>query len=946
MAIQEVRVANKPGLRDPRGEEVLYEIRHALGIHSVDRVITAKVYRFEGIGVPEAELLAARLLAEDVFQVYSLNSPLIRDADALLEVACKPGVMNPEVASLLKSAADLGISGLLAADSSTEYGFWGASLTGEDLDQITRRLLVNATVERVVRDKPQTLLISGEPGETKEIPICNMSDSELMDLSKDTLFLNLDEMRVIQAYFNNKGRNPTDCEIETIAQTWSEHCGHKTFKARIIAGGIAKTPLLKRLQRATADINHPLVLSAFVDNSGVMEFYHGYAVCGKVETHNSPSAIEPYGGAMTGSGGVFRDVMGTGKGAKVVASTDMFCFAPPDISPGEIPPGCLNPHYLLRRVVAGVRDYGNRMGVPTNNGSIHFHRDFRAKPTVIVGAYGLLPAALSRKGQPWPGDLAVVMGGRTGRDGIHGATFSSGEMTDRTVDINSSAVQIGNAIEEKRVSDALLLARDEGLLRAVTDCGAGGFGSALGEMGSETGVEVWLDKVPLKYPGLAPWEIFLSESQERMVVAVAPENLPRLLEICRELNVEAAVIARFTDNRHLTVKFMEQTVCDLDMEFLHDGLPQREMTAAWNPTVAGVAEMPLPVNWEDLYCRVMEHLDVCSKEPVVRMYDHGVQGTSGLPPFTGVEQDAPNDAVVLTPLAGRPESLVISHGMNPALNLIDPYQGSLWAATEAVANAVAVGGNPGEMVLIDNFIWPFPDEESLGALDLAVDACVDFAKATGMPFISGKDSLSSTYRSKDGTVIKIPPVLCVSAFSRLPDVRRTVSADFKGPGNCLVLVGERDIDRMAGSVYCSLAGQTGVNLPSIDLTILPKVLDAVHGAIRIGHVLSCHDISEGGLAAALAEMCFGGGLGAHIHIPGEERPDYFLLNETAGCFVIELATGADPSELFAGLPWQNLGRTIIEPAIKVGHGRERLFMLGLEPLKKAWQRPMKEVFGS
>lgn len=946
MTIQEVRVANKPGLSDPRGEEILYEIKHALGIQSVERVVTARIYRFEGISKPAAELLADKLLAEDVFQVYSLNAPIIQGADALLEVAYKPGVMNPEVASLLKAAADLGLGELLAADSSKEYGFWGPLLTPAELDQITQRLLVNATVERVMTEKPDTLLITGQPGGTAVIPIRSMNDSELMELSRDTLFLNLEEMRAIQAYFMSTNRDCTDCEIETIAQTWSEHCGHKTFKATIRTGGVDKLPLLQRLQQATAEVNHPLVLSAFVDNSGVMEFYHGQAVCGKVETHNSPSAIEPYGGAMTGSGGVFRDVMGTGLGAKVMASTDMFCFAPPDTNPAEIPPGCLNHHYLLRRVVAGVRDYGNRMGIPTNNGSVHFHHDFRAKPTVIVGAYGILPVGLSRKRQARPGDLAVVVGGRTGRDGIHGATFSSGEMTDRTMDINSSAVQIGNAIEEKRVSDALLKARDEGLLQALTDCGAGGFGSALGEMGEATGVEVQLDQVPLKYPGLAPWEIFQSESQERMVAAVAPQDLGRLMEICREMNVEATVIARFTNTKRLVVSYDEQIVCDLGMDFLHHGLPRRLMQASWSPPDSGDTITAPPANWEETYCQVMSNLDVCSKEPIVRMYDHGVQGTSGLPPFTGVTQDGPNDAVVLTPLAGRPEALVISHGMNPALNLIDPYQGSLWAAAEAVANAVAVGGNPREMVLIDNFIWPFPDEESLGALDLAVDACVDFVRATGMPFISGKDSLSSTYRGKDGKVIKIPPVLCVSTFGRLPDVNRTISADLKGSGNLLVLVGAREINQMAGSVYCNLHGQTGTNLPRIDLSILPGVLEAVHLAISGGQLLACHDISEGGLAAALAEMCFGGGLGARITIPPGDRPDFFMFNETAGCFLMELTANTNAYQLFAGLPYQVLGHTIAEPLIEARHVGDTLFCLNLALLKEAWQRPMKEVFGA
>ena len=345
------------------------------------------------------------------------------------------------------------------------------------------------------------------------IPIRKMNNTELLDLSRDKLFLNLEEMKVVQEYFRRIGRDATDCEIEIIAQTWSEHCVHKTFKAKLIVDGKEKKPLFKRLKDATEEVAHPLVLSAFVDNSGVIEFFDGMAICGKVETHNSPSAIEPYGGAMTSSGGVFRDIVGTGLGAKVLASTDMFCFAPPGTPQDKIPAGCLHPHYLLRRVVAGVRDYGNRMGIPTNNGSLHFHPDFRAKPTVIVGAYGILPAATSRKSWPKAGDLVVTLGGRTGRDGIHGATFSSGEMTDRTMEVNASAVQIGNPIEEKRMFDAILAARDEGLIRTITDCGAG-FASAVGEMGSKTGARIALDRAPLKCPGLAPWEILLSGARK------------------------------------------------------------------------------------------------------------------------------------------------------------------------------------------------------------------------------------------------------------------------------------------------------------------------------------------------------------------------------------------------------------------------------------------------
>lgn len=942
--IQEVRVSTKAGLPDSKGEEILYEINHALGIETVQKVRTARVFRFEGISADDAVLLAEKLLAEGVFQTYSVNSPIIKDAAIVLEVAYKPGVMNPEAASIIKAAAALGVTGLLAADSSWEYGFYGEQITPENIERVTSSLLVNATVEYVVKTKPKTLIIHGKPGHTEVIPIREMNDDSLMALSRDKLFLNLEEMQVIKDYFGRIGRDPTDCEIETIAQTWSEHCGHKTFKARLIVDGKEKTPLLKRLQKATEESRHPLVLSAFVDNSGVMEFYDGQAICGKVETHNSPSAIEPYGGAMTGSGGVFRDIVGTGRGAKTLASTDMFCFAPPGTPDEDIPAGCLHPHYLLRRVVAGVRDYGNRMGIPTNNGSVHFHRDFRAKPSVIVGAYGILPAELCRKGRPRIGDLVITVGGRTGRDGIHGATFSSGEMTDRTIDVNSSAVQIGHPIEEKRMFDAILVARDEGLIRAITDCGAGGFASAVGEMGEEIGARIALDQAPLKYPGLSPWEIIESESQERMVLAVAPEHAGRLMEICRGYNVEATILGEFTGDKCFSATYEGRVVMNLEMNFLHNGLPQRVMQASWRPA-RFTEPAPAPVtDWQDVYCRVMGHLNVCSKEPIVRLYDHGVQGTSALPPFSGVNGDGPNDAAIMTPILGKPYGMVISHGLNPVLNMINPYYGSLWAAAEAVSNAIATGVNPRDLVLIDNFIWPFPDEELLGALDLAVDACVDFVRGTGMPFISGKDSLSSTYRGQDGTVIKIPPILCVSAFGRIPDVSRTMSADFKKTGTQIVLVGYRNTAEMAGSVYYDVLGYTGNNLPQLSPPKLMQVFQSVYSAINSGKLLACHDISEGGVAAAVAEMCFGGETGAQLIIPEGESAENFLFNETAGCFLAEIPAGSDLAEVFGDVPCLALGETTTDQTISAGQAGKTLFELSLDKLKKAWQLPMKEVF--
>lgn len=943
--IQEIRVAAWVG-PDTRGEDLLAEIRY-LGITSVVAVRTVRVYRLEGLSLGDAALLARLLFYEEVNQECLLNIPLIKGAAAVVEVAYKPSVMNPEAASILKAARDLGFNDLVAADSSTEYGFFGTP-SADDIQLILDRLLVNKTVERVVTEAPSTLVISGERGVTSVVPIRSLNDADLTELSQDKLFLNLEEMRVIQAHFCEIGRDPTDAELETIAQTWSEHCGHKTFKARLIVDGQEKEPLIARIKKGVAKFGNG-VLSAFEDNSGVAEFYDGLAVCGKVETHNSPSAIEPYGGAATGSGGVFRDIMGTGQGAKVIASTDIFCFAPPDLDPTELPAGCLHPHYLLRRVVAGVRDYGNRMGIPTNNGSVHFHSDFRAKPTVIVGSYGIIPIAQCQKGKPQVGDRVIVLGGRTGRDGIHGATFSSGEMTERTISVNASAVQIGNAIEEKRMADAILACREAGLIRAITDCGAGGFSSAIGEMGSEIGVHVELDKAPLKYSGLAPWEIWLSESQERMVIAVAPQDVERVLGICRNYNVEATVLGEFTGDKQLVVTYEGAMVCDLDMEFLHHGLPQRVLQAHWIPPVFPETYFPQPHTndeWVDAFCRVLTHGNVCSKESIVRLYDHGVQGTNALTPFSGVSHDGPNDAAVLTPILGKPYGLVISHGLNPILNRINPYWGSAWAAVEALSNLVAVGGNPQEAWLIDNFIWPFPDEEALGALDRAVDACVDISDAFGIPFISGKDSLSSTYRGKDGTVIKIPPVLCVSALGKIPDVAETITADFKEAGSTIMLVGFLNPVAMAGSVYYDLHGVVGNNLPQLNLKQLFRTFRRLHALIQQGIVLACHDLSEGGLLASLAEMCFGGNIGASIELLplGDGRPDYLLFNEMAGCFLIEVREEDVLEVSSSSVPSIAIGNTTREATIAVSDRRENLFRADLATLKAAWQRPMKEVF--
>ena len=964
--IQTIRVTSKNDT-DPKGQSLLAEIKSTLNINSIKNVRTAKVYRLEGISEKDTQTLIESALVEAVDQKFTVNKKIFNASSQSVEVAYKPGVMNPEVASILKVASDLNIK-LAACDSSFEYAFLG-ELSKLQLQQIINRLLVNKTVEHIVAKKPKTLLITGKTPKVKTVKISNLSNTQLLDLSTNRLFLNLEEMKVIKNYFTGEKRDPTDCEIEILAQTWSEHCVHKTFKANLIIDGQKKTPFFDRI-KSTAKNNKKIIVSAFVDNSGVIDFYDGWAINGKGETHNSPSAIEPYGGAMTGSGGVFRDIAATGQGAKVIASTDIFCFAPPHLPSNKIPPGCLPPTYLLKKVVAGVRDYGNRVGIPTNNGSVHFHEDFRAKPTVAAGSYGIIPKKNAIKKSPKVGDLILTIGGATGRDGIHGATFASGEMTHETGEVLGSSVQIGNAIEEKRIIDVVIVLRNKNLIRAITDCGAGGYSSAVGEMGEHVGARVFLEKAPLKYSGLAPWEIFLSESQERLILAIDPKNLKHVQKICDLYNVSYSILGKFDGSKRLVVTYQprgqagkNQTVCDMPMKFIHDGLPQRNMVGK-SKTVNIKEKLPdKPKDLMPIFLKILMSGNVASKEPIVRMYDHNVQGSSALHPFGGKNFDAPNDAVVLRPILAKKYGFITAHGLNPVLNKIDPYLGSVWAIAEAVSNYVAVGGDLKDAALIDNFIWPFPDEESLADLDKSVEACVDVARILKMPFVSGKDSLSSTYRYPDpprlaktrrreagGKVLKIPPVLLISVFGKIPDVTKTTSSDFKKIGSTIVLVGKSDFKNLGGSTYFDISNSTSLNIPIPDRDSLKTVLDAITHGIQSQKILACHDVSEGGIATTLFEMCLGGGVGGEIDLSSiasakEDRPDFILFAETAGTFLVEVENGMIAKKLFSGIPYSIIGQTTNNETIIIDNGRKKIASASISDLKDAWQKPMREIFG-
>ncbi|MBI2921116.1 MAG: phosphoribosylformylglycinamidine synthase subunit PurL [Planctomycetes bacterium] len=830
--------------------------------------------------------------------------------------------MDPVEESSLKALRDLGINAR-AVRAGRKILFAGTAAAS--LEKWARKSLANEIIDDVqFRDVQVREIPPGKPAPFRrlEIPLRKADAKELERISRDgQLSLTLREMEAVQAHFRNEKRDPTDAELETVAQTWSEHCKHKTLTGVIEMGGERIENLLKStIAKATEAVAAPWCLSVFKDNAGVIAFDEKWALTFKVETHNHPSALEPYGGAGTGIGGVLRDTMGCGLGAKPIASTDVFCVASPDAKVEDLPPGVIHPKKVLQGVVSGVRDYGNRMGVPTVNGAVLFDERYLGNPLVFAGNIGLIPRGAIEK-EARPGDAIVVAGGRTGRDGIHGATFSSLELTHESEAISSGAVQIGNAITEKRLLDVMLEARDQGLYRAVTDCGAGGLSSAVGEMGEACGADVNLDRVPLKYEGLTYTEIWISEAQERMVFAVPPERLAALLALFASEDVEATEIGSFTDTGRLRLRHRGQLVADLDLEFLHKGVPVWTRQAEWNAPAAVEKERPSKDDFSDDLAALLRHPNIASKEWIVRLYDHEVQGRLVIKPFQGPAA-GPGDAAVIRPVFGSNRGAAIGCGMNPWYGDLDPYVMALAVVDEALRNVVAVGGDPAQTAILDNFAWgncAKPDR--LGSLVRAAQGCRDAAIAYRAPFISGKDSLNNEF-THGGRTIAIPPSLLISALSIVPDVTQCVTLDLKAEGNPLWLLGW-SADEMGGSHYLKLRGETGARPPRPDLERAPKLLAALHAAIRAGLVRSCHDLSEGGLAVAAAEMAIAGGLGCALILDSVPAPeglpwDAALFSESCTRFLVEVdrAREGDFARAFLAHPAARVGEVTSSPIVR------------------------------
>ncbi|MBL8824338.1 MAG: phosphoribosylformylglycinamidine synthase subunit PurL [Planctomycetia bacterium] len=959
----EVEVSSRLREDDSAARQLASLLREKTGTDPGE-IYSSRIFLVSGLDQDGIRKVTDRLLTDTTVESAIISPPAKSHAVSTLTVLPKPGVMDPAAASVEFAVTQLGLP-RVQVRSGMRFRF---SPEQQALAKKAQSWVANDAIEQgIYGPLPESQWKAAGSSYTfhrTSIHMRTMTDAQLIEVSrKGQLALTLEEMQTVQQHFQSLDRDPTDIELETIAQTWSEHCSHKTLKGRIVFTAVDGSTrryenLLKQtIFAATQEIRHKLggndwCVSVFVDNAGIVKFHEQFHACIKVETHNRPSAIEPYGGASTGIGGVIRDVLGTGLGGKPVANTDVFCFAPPDYPDEKLPPGVLPPRQVMQGVVSGVRDYGNRMGIATVNGAVHFDERYLGNPLVFCGTIGLIPVGMESKAAK-PGDLIVAIGGRTGRDGIHGATFSSAELTDQSDKVSGGAVQIGNAITEKMLLDVLLVARDRNLYRAVTDCGAGGFSSAVGEMGADLGAVVHLERAPLKYSGLSYTEIWISEAQERMVLAVPPENWSEMEKLCHSENVEAVVLGEFKNTGKLELFYHGQQVGMLDMHFLHDGRPPIIKQATWSPpAIRELTAQRTVLDFTSDLLTLLSHPTIASKEAIIRQYDHEVQGGSVIKPLVGMHHDGPGDASVIAPVHGSVAGLAVGCGLCPQFGDLDPYYMALAAVDEAVRNVVCVGADPKQTAVLDNFCWGNTDRpEVLGALVRAAEGCRDAALAYGVPFISGKDSLKNEYQGADGTRIVIPPTLLITALGKVQDVTRCVTMDLKKPGHKLYLVGTTR-EELGGSHYHQIHRMASNSVPKVNLEQAPLMMLKVHDAIRHRMVAACHDLSEGGLAVALAEMCMAGGFGAIVHtnaipVEGSDTPslEALLFGESPTRFLLEVPFEWERSLsiLMGDLPCACIGQVSDQRRLTIfGSPSDTLLVnVGIDELKAAWQNTLR-----
>ncbi len=986
-----IEVCTKPDLKDVIGASLRRSIMEDLGI-GLQSIRIIKAFSMDiPFSIKQLESAAKKVFTDPITQICSVNSPLAAgfDFDWLVEIGFKPGVTDNEGRTAKESLEIFTAKKLNGSVfSSTQYLFVGGNR--EEIELIVEKMLANPLIERwqvfsadewKLRGKrglPLPIVIAQKKPKVKEFNL-NVSDEKLEALSEmRTLSLTVQELKIFRDYFKNKDvlkkrkklglkGNPTDAELECFAQTQSEHCKHKVFNSLIKyteesrthkIDGLFKTFIAGATQKIRNSSKNDFCVSVFNDNAGIIAFDENHNLAFKVETHNSPSALDPYGGALTGIVGVNRDILGAGLGAKPIFNTNVLCFGSPFTSEEKIPKTVLHPKRVLKGVRLGIEHGGNRIGIPTVNGTVFFDGSFIVRPLVFCGTCGLMPSIVKGKRshlkKAMPGDKIVMVGGRIGKDGIHGATFSSMKLAEGSP---VSAVQIGAPIVQKRMQDLLLEARDKGLFDSITDNGAGGLSSSVGEMALQSnGAELWLERAPLKYPGLQPWEILLSEAQERMTLAVPPEKLDEFLSLCRERDVEATVIGEFNDSGFFHVKYGKKTVLFLSLDFLHNGLPKMELEAEWSAPNFKEPAIENTTEFTSVLKKMLSHLNVCSKEWIVRQYDHEVLGNTIIKPLMGKYNDGPSDSAVLKVLPDSWQGVVVSNGINPVFGEIDTYHMASNCIDEAIRNAVASGADPERIALLDNFCWPDPKFDSkknpdgkkkLGKLVRACRACFDSAIEFGVPFISGKDSLSGD-REINGVKHSIKPTLLISAIGLIEDVRFAVSIDAKHPGDLVYVLGVTR-NELGGSLFYQMQGAIGKSVPVVNAKKFKKLYTALHKAIINGLVQSCHDCSEGGLAVALAETAFSGMLGLNVDLSkipmnGIEEDWQLLFSESAGRFVVTVKkeNQNEFEGLLSGNDFALVGETIDSLDLLVlGLSGDAIIEADVTELKNAWQKTLK-----
>ncbi|MCD6293284.1 MAG: phosphoribosylformylglycinamidine synthase [Deltaproteobacteria bacterium] len=984
---------------DTRGQ-LLRDKLNSLELSTVvEKVWLSEVYTFEGDFSRARLQAAAELLLNPVVHDCLIDEarPLAA-ADLILEVGFLPGVTDNIAHSATETLADAWGAPLdmdQGVYSSTIYYLKvAADLTVEDR-RLVGRILANALIQRLdwktrsryEADRGMDCIIPRvRLGAGKKVSLVDLdiSEAELVALGKEgiidhcevegnepgrvvrrgPLALDLPSLIAITKYFATvEKRQPTDLELEALAQTWSEHCKHTIFAAAIddLEKGLYKTYIKGATEKIRQDKGaDDICVSVFVDNSGAIIFDDDYLVTDKVETHNSPSALDPFGGSITGIVGVNRDTVGFGLGAKPIINRYGFCVADPgDQEPLYRSPGgqnqALRPRRILDGIVDGVRVGGNCSGIPTTQGFLTFHPGYKGKPLVFVGTVGLIPrktiaGRMSHEKAARPGDYIVVLGGRVGLDGIHGATFSSEALTSGSP---ATAVQIGDPITQKKFTDAIVKeVRQRNLYSSITDNGAGGISCSVAEMAREcNGCRVDLEKVPVKYPGMAPWEIWISESQERMTLAVPPEKWPELEALLKSRGVEVLVIGEFTDSGRCQVSYQGEKIMDMELEFLHNGQPAKRLLTKIHPSEENQISLPplTEFSLEELFIKMFKRLNLASHAYVSTQYDFEVQGGSVLKPLVGSQQ-VDGFATVVQPLPESAKGVALSQSLYPAISDLDTYAAAATAIDTAVRNLLAVGTPMSHIALLDNFCWCSSDDpERLWQLKECARACYETAICYGTPFISGKDSMYNDFRGFDcrdqPVTISVPPTILISSIGVLPDISRVRSFAFVKAGDLLYLLGTGGSE-LGGSEYLALLREEGLTageargyVPKFDPNAQLSLYTQVQKWTAAGHFRSLYPLAQGGLALAAGKGALAEGLGCELEIPAAERPDLFLFNEYPGRFLVSLAPemAAEFEKEFALNPVNKLGQVRADDKIVINQNGEIALQTTVSTLLTAYR---------